>query len=162
MPDNDTDGQGAIQSKGASQWERIVHFVRGDMEAARFCDQFFYITQVWDDLADGDRVRTPEDIDRAFWLALVELPGNRFYLRHGAELRTLVAAFVQDWFAANVLERGDGHDRSLAFVLRDRVGGLIAHCALLAGGYAWARQVNPDIRRLVHDETLSDYLRGLK
>jgi hypothetical protein len=150
------------KQKAMQQAYSITEFLAGDKEAAAFCDAFFFITQVWDDLADKDKEIDPEDINRAFWLALVEIPRNRFYLRHAAEIGPFLAASINAWFDANELERGSTHERSLAFVLRDLVGGLISRCAYLIGGYEWMRKVSPDIRRLVHDEPLGLYLRGLK
>jgi hypothetical protein len=134
----------------------------GDPEAVRFCESFFFITQIWDDLVDGDKQRDIEDVNRAFWLSLVEMPANAFYLRHAAHLNAFIAQAACAWFDANTLETGTTHDKTLAFVLRDAVGGLISHCAYLLGGYEWMRSVSPDLRRLAHEEPLGKYLRGLK
>lgn len=136
--------------------------VLGDPDAVKFCESFFFITQVWDDLVDGDRKVDKADVDRAFWLAMVEMPANPFYALHGPALNAFIAQSACAWFDANELEQGTTHEKTLAFVLRDAVGGLISLCAYLLGGYDWMRAVSPGIRRLVHDEPLGKYLRGLK
>jgi hypothetical protein len=136
--------------------------MQGNMDAVKFCDDLFALTQTWDDLVDGDREVSPDAVNRAFWRALVELPQNPFYVRHMHDLRPLLRGFFNDWFDANTLEKGDVHERTLSFVLRDTVGGVASQCAYLVGGYDWMRRVSPDIRRMIHDEGLEDYLRGLK
>ncbi|MFW5489148.1 MAG: hypothetical protein ACNI3A_12165 [Desulfovibrio sp.] len=145
-----------------TQLEQMTGFLRGDMQAVKFCDDLFALTQTWDDLVDGDREVTPETVNRAFWRALVELPQNPFYQRYMRELHPVLRGFFNDWFDANALEDGDVHERTLSFVLRDAIGGIVGQCAYLVGGYEWMRQVSPDIRRMIHDEHLEDYLRGLK
>lgn len=136
--------------------------ILSDEEALAFCEAFFFITQVWDDLVDQDKAIDPADVNRAFWLALVEMPANPFFARHAAQLNAFLGQAVCAWFDANVLECGTSHEKTLAFVLRDAVGGLISLCAYLLGGYDRMRAVSPHVRRLVHDETLETYLRGLE
>jgi hypothetical protein len=69
-----------------------------------------------------------------------------------------MAAALQDWRDSVTLEReGDPHGRSLAFVLRDQLTGLVVQCAYLVGGSAWMAEVSAGIRRYFHDETLSAY-----
>ncbi len=145
-----------------TELNHLTHALRGDLQAIKFCDDLFALTQVWDDLVDGDREVAPETVNRTFWRALVELPQNPFYLRNLEDLRPLLRGFFNDWFDANSLEHGDVHERTLSFVLRDAVGSVVSQCAYLVGGYEWMRQVSPDIRRMIHDERLEDYLRGLK
>lgn len=145
----------------ARQTAQMAVFLKGDAQAVALCDQVFHLTQIWDDLVDGDKEVCIEDINRAFWLALVEIPQNPFFQRHQAQLTPLLRAAVADWMDAGSLEQGDNHERTLAFVLRDAVGGLVSQCAYLIGGYEWMRTVSPDVRRMVHDETLDTYLRRL-
>jgi len=140
---------------------RAMAGVLGDPEALAFCESFFFITQIWDDLVDGDKDVDPEDVNRAFWLALVEMPANPFFARHAAQLNTFIGQAACAWFDANTLERGTEHEKTLAFVLRDAVGGLVSLCAYLIGGYDHMRAVSPDVRRLVHDEPLTTYLKEL-
>lgn len=146
------------------QARRLLALLGGDaqgQQALALCDALFGISQVWDDLVDADRAVSPEAVSQAFWLALVEIPANPFWQRHQAELRPLLAAAIAAWQDANELERGPEHERTLAFVLRDMLTSVACHCAYLLGGYPWQRRVSPDVRRLLHDEPLSDYLEGL-
>ncbi len=144
------------------QRAKVIGFLRGNMDAVAFCELVFFISQVWDDLIDGDKPIDRENVNRAFWAALVSIPWNPFFARHANVLGPIMRAYIADWFAANDLEQGSEHDQTVAFALRDAVGGVLVQCAYLVGGYEWMRRTAPDIRRLVHDENLDDYLRGLK
>lgn len=139
----------------------LIHWaMRENEDATRFCEQILFVAHLWDDLVDGDEAGT-DRINRAFWTALVDLPGNPFYQRHYAHLAPVIRRAAGDWMDANDLEKGASHDRSLAFVLRDAVHGVIIEAAYLVGGYDWMREVSMVIRRKWHDETLDEYVDGL-
>jgi hypothetical protein len=144
------------------QKEALGRFLRDDEAAVDFCMRFFFITQVWDDLVDKDRPVGERQVCRAFWEALCGIPWNPFYARHAQVLGPVMRAYIADWFAANELERGSVHERTVAFALRDAVAGLVTQCAYLVGGYEWMCRTAPEIRRLAHDEKLENYLRGLR
>lgn len=145
----------------ASQAVQLSVFLKADADAVRLCQNLFALTQVWDDLVDADKAVAPEDVNQAFWTALVELPQNPFYRRHAEQLQPVIRTALADWLDATVLETGTGHERTLAYVLRDTVGNVVSQCAYLLGGYQWMRAVSPDVRRMIHDETLDGYLRRL-
>jgi len=127
--------------------------------AILFCEALFRVSQVLDDLIDGDKPVTGNAIYCAFWEAMIEIPGNAFYRAHEPTLRPLMAAALQDWRDSVTLERdGDRHGRTLAFVLRDQLTSLVVQCAGLVGGFAWMQQVGADIRRHFHEDKLDDYL----
>jgi len=139
----------------------IVQALQGNQEAAAFCSMIFEASQVWDDLIDGDKPVDKEQINSVFWNLLVALPGNAFYRQHIDSITPIIMQSISDWHVANALEKGDNHDKSIAFVLRDSVSALLIHCATLIGGYQWGRNVAVDIRRAIHDETLDEYVKGL-
>lgn len=141
------------------QTEFLRKVLKGTEDAVVFCGLLGEISQVLDDLVDGDKAVAEDEIERAFFLALIELPRNPFYARHYAALNPMIQAAFAAWQDANVLERGNDHDKTLAFVLRDMLTDVAVACAYLIGGYEWAREVGPDIRRFFHDETLGTYLR---
>jgi hypothetical protein len=137
--------------------ELLRHALKGNVEAVNLCLTLFSVSQTWDDLTDGDKEVAPEAINAAFWNCLVALPSNKFYQLHEKTLGPLVQAAIVDWLTANDLEKGSEHDRTISFVLRDQLTGLVVQCALLIGGYEWMRTVAPDVRRYFHDETLEKY-----
>lgn len=145
----------------ANEAQFLQEVLKGDAGAILLCQHLFEISQIWDDLIDGSYVGK-EQINRAFWLALIELPHNPFYVKHLTYLRPLLQHFVMDWFDANALEQRDDHQRNIAFVLRDSVGAIVSHCAFIVGGYDWMRQVSPEIREHIFDEPLENYKKGLE
>lgn len=142
--------------------EFLLIVLLGVREAVKFIQDLAFVSQVWDDLVDGDKVPTPEQVTAAFIKSLVELPRNAFYMQHFAVLNPLMESAIQCWLDANELERGNSGDRVLAFVLRDRLGDLVSACAGIVGGLEWQRMASVEIRRMAHVESLGDYLRGLR
>ena len=141
----------------------LQHVLQSHGPAIQLCEALFRISQTLDDLIDGDKPVTGELIFQAFWEALIELPANSFYRQYEPFLRPLMASSLQDWRDSVSLERaGDHHGRTLAFVLRDQLTGLVVQCAGLVGGFAWMQQVSAEIRRFFHDEALVDYLGELR
>ncbi len=137
--------------------EFILQCVRGNEDAARFIEAVAKVSQVWDDLYDKDRPVADETLNRAFWIAMVDIPSNPFYQRHFEELQPIVRAGIMDWMASNDLEQGSEHDKEVAYVLRDTITGIITHCAYLVGGYNWMKHVNTKVRRALHDEPMGEY-----
>lgn len=139
--------------------EFLQQVLRGNVPAIQFCETLFRISQTLDDLIDGDKPVTGQDVYRAFWEALIDLPGNPFYRQHEPALRPLMAVSLQDWRDSVTLERkGDRHGRTLAFVLRDQLTGIVVQCAGIIGGFDWMQQVSVEIRRHFHEDFLDEYL----
>ena len=136
--------------------------LQGNDEAVLFCNTLFEISQTLDDLIDGDKTVPQDKVISAFWKALVELPAIPFYRRHESYLRPLIASSLQDWRDSVVLERSDSaHLKSIAFVLRDQLTGVVIQCAYLTGGEQWMTQVGAQVRAHFHEDELGDYLLGL-
>jgi hypothetical protein len=141
----------------AMQREKWSLILKGNEPAMDFISMIGFISQVWDDLVDGES-RPTDDVNRAFWMALVGLEENRFYQCYRAELVPLMRSYINCWLDANTMERGDHHQKTVAFVLRDMVGDIVCQCAYLLGGYEWMREVSPKIRSIIFDESLNAYL----
>lgn len=137
--------------------EKLRYFLKEDIDAVRFCIDFVFICHLWDDLIDKDKERTDTDINDAFLAALVEIPGNPFYMRHMHVLRPVILNIILQWEDANTLERGSDHDKQMAWMLRAGMLQIFNVCAYLVGGPAWAREVGPGIRRM-YEETLHDFM----
>ena len=148
---------------GSSERQFLVEVLRGDLSAVAMCEQLFRISQVLDDLVDGDKPVPAELIIKSFWEALIALPANPFYRQHESTIRPLMAAALQDWTDATRLERADDHHgKTIAFVLRDQLTSLVTQVACIVGGYEWMQEVSIHIRRRFHDETLADYINELE
>ena len=70
----------------------LYQVLRGHPEAVGFVTALGRISQVLDDLYDGDKPVTRPQLDETFWDLLVGLPANPFYRAHFAYLHPLVTA----------------------------------------------------------------------
>lgn len=131
---------------------------KGDKDAVLFLSMLGDIFRVWDDLIDRDKPVTDGGINRAFWLALIELPKNQFYRRHLDHLIPVLTSHINYWFDANTFEALGEHERTLSFVFRNVYNDILNQVAYLKGGYDWLRAVSPFIRKFTFSESLEEYL----
>lgn len=144
--------------------ELITMVTRGDAEAAAFLEMMVEVLHFWDDLVDRDQVVTDQLINARMWQALVLLPRNLFYRAHFADLNPILAVAIQNWICANSMEQ-DGFapdDLPIAFIIRSSYVDLIVQVALIVGGYPWAAEVTPMVRRHAHRETYPGYITNLE
>lgn len=134
----------------------------GDHDAVDFLLDVFQIGETWDDLVDRDKPLTADDIHRAFWLALVELPNNPFYRRHGAALVPVMATMMNAWMDSVPMEQGGTQQRAVAYVLRDAYLEIISLVLYLARGYDAMRVHSAQIRAFLMEshETFDEYMKG--
>ena len=140
-----------------NQKDFILHCLKGNQNAAQFCEDVFSISQIWDDLIDRDRPVCNDQINRMMWKSLIDIPRNTFFYQNSLVLTQTLEIAISDWLDANELEKGNDKDRNIAFVLRDSVGTIVIQCARIIGGYDWMREISPYVRRFVYDETLMSY-----
>lgn len=132
--------------------------LRGNTEAIALCESLAFVAHAWDDIIDRDVDFDEDRINRAFWTALIDVPGNPFYQRHQARLAPVMRQVAVDWMEANHLERQGFHERTIAFTLRSGINGLVVQCALIVGGFDWMLTVSHAVRREWHTEKLADYV----
>ena len=146
-----------------SQRDFLRYALRDNTSAVLFCEIIINISQTLDDLIDKDQPLSDDDIFQSYWEALIEIPANQFYRAHDLTLRPLMAAALQDWKDSVTLERdGTHHSKTLAFVLRDQLTGLITQCAYLAGGYEWMQSVSMEVRHYFQPESFETYMDALE
>lgn len=140
--------------------DRFRRFFRGDEDAVSLAMMVIHVADVWDDLIDKDSEVCNEDITRAFMFAMCAMPRNRFYRQHMEEIVPMIELGAINWLTANHFEQG-GERRALeiAHVIRHGIGDLFVHMARLIGGVPWAIEVAPEIKLVVHTDTLADYLK---
>ena len=129
-----------------------MHFFKGNTDAIKLCMDLIYISHLWDDMVDKDKDRTDYEINDGFRIALVEIGANPFYLRYANQLHPLMMKSCLDYEALLPLERGTGHDKTIAFTLRNSVLGILAYSIFLIGGMDWYRQVAPEFYRTMWDK----------
>jgi hypothetical protein len=149
----------ALDENCASMFRRAL---KDNASAIDCLSKLFQIAHILDDLIDKDRTPTDDEIAAAFWLALVDVPENAFFQAHASVLRPILASAMLNWLTANKLEYGaDEADHRIAFILRSSYVDLLSMGAFLVGGFAWATEIGPEIRRWVHDEGFDQYLLNL-
>ena len=139
-----------IQDPFAIQW---VH---------DYCD----LTEFFDDLYDHDW-NDPNDpdkaIDRAYILrtldqALVDMPGNPFFLANAGRLIPCIIAGIRAWRQSCALEHNPTeHNLHYAFVLRSVYMQIIEEVVEIVRGRDVARQIAPEIHALFAKETFAEY-----
>jgi hypothetical protein len=151
-PEFDTDAWRKLRDDKLYQWI-------GDPHALEFLITFGDICEVWDDLIDQDKPILPEDIHRAFWSLLIELPLNPFFDKFKANIIPVLITGVNAWMDSNELEKGNDNDKIFAYVLRDWYMELVSFIIYLTRGKDYLRMVSIDIRRFFTDhETFEKYL----
>lgn len=132
----------------------------GNEQAARCLEKLGEISQVADDVVDGD-AQPGDGVPLLLHLALVDLPQNPFWQVHQAALSPVLACAVARWDSANRLAAsGDRTDRMFAFVLREACDDLIRAVALIVGGYDHARHVAAQVHdffHVQHPETFEEW-----
>jgi hypothetical protein len=133
-----------------------------DDNAIAFIVQFFDFCEVIDDLWDGDKPVTKDDLTRILFVVLTELPLNPFFDRFKMQLIPVIVTGVNAWLDANELEGGSDNDKVFSYVLRDWYAELIAFVIYLVQGRDYLRSVSMDVRRFfTHCESLEQYMEDL-
>lgn len=134
-----------------------------DRSAIAFIIQFSDFCEVLDDLWDGDKEVTKDDLTRILFVAMTEMPINSFFDQYKANLIPVIVTGINAWLDANELERGGDNDKVFSYVLRDWYAELIAFVVYLTRGRAYMRSVSMDVRTFfTHHETLEEYKADLE
>lgn len=140
----------------------LTVWLRDQPEAIAFCGSLLTVAHCWDDLIDKDTTLSDEAINRAMWLALIEIPANGFYRQHFHSLSPILQMGILNWHSANRLESSlDVEHHRFAFVIRALVTDVIAACALLIGGPDWGREVHYAMQ-VANTETFDEYRQTLR
>jgi len=139
--------------------EYLLHAYQGNTDAVDLVLRIAEISHTWDDLVDRDKPVTDAQINRAFSIALLELPKNQFYQAHCLDLLPVMTTGTLNWLTANEYEKQqDKEAHALAHVLRYGIADLALFIAYLIGGQEWAQQVAPELRRRSQRDTMENYL----
>lgn len=143
--------------------QTLVRALKGHADAIAFVQALVRVCDVWDDLIDGDADVPPHLIHQAFWLALVTLPGNPFYLQHRASLHPLIVTGIASWWAANDLEERRGaRARAIAYTARSQIADVITMACGLVGGPDWMKANAADIKLMIHSDDPAAYAREME
>lgn len=146
-----------------NDYDLMLHAYKGDVAAVDFVLNIAEIAGIWDDLIDRDKPVDDSRINRAFALALLEIPRNPFYQAHHIELLPVMTTGALNWLTANEYEKEtDREAHALAHVMRYGIADLVLFVAYLIGGQEWAQQVAPELRRAGQKDTLENYLSEIR
>ena len=138
--------------------EYLLYAYQGNAAAVDLVRTIAEISHIWDDLIDRDKPVSDAQINRAFMIALLELPKNQFYQAHCLDLLPVMTAGTLNWLTANEYEKTqDQEAHALAHVLRYGIADLVLYIAYIIGGQEWAQQVAPKLRRISQKDTLENY-----
>ena len=140
--------------------EALMRFFKDDRSAVDLALVIARISHIWDDLIDRDKPVSDDQINSAFWLALIEIPSNQFYQRYGDTLRPVMATAILNWHAANEFEkRGELAGLEIANAIRYSAADVMMLMAALTGGPEWGAKCAADIRLLCQKDRFVNYLK---
>ena len=130
----------------------------GDEDAVAFYRCVANLSHTYDDLIDGDKAVSPQELHKFVWTALFDLPLNPFFDRFQGTLRPLLMTGVLNWIAANEMEAsGSKEELRVAHVTRYAVGDVLLAAMTLTGGIDHARRNARRARLSLQDETWAHY-----
>lgn len=143
--------------------EFMLHAFKGDAAAVEYVLMLARVADVWDNLIDKDVAVGDADINDAFWILSVEIPGNAFYRRHMDDLLPVTKAGITNWMIATSMERAPAGNLALeiSHVIRYSIADLVVMAALLSGGREWAAEVGPELRLRSQRSDMAEYLKSL-
>ena len=116
--------------------EYLLYAYQGNAAAVDLVLRIAEISHIWDDLVDKDKPVSDAQINRAFGIALLELPKNPFYQAHCLDLLPVMTTGTLNWLTANKYEKTqDKEAHALAHVLRYGIADIalfIAHVLRLS------------------------------
>lgn len=124
----------------------FLRVFKGDVNAVEFVENCAEISQVWDDLVDCDTPMDKSEINRAFRLALIEIPSNPFYNAFRQQLTVMLNWVITDWMLSNKLAGQGDYENRVAFVIRDSFSSMVIQCVSLLHGNEWAMEVAESIK----------------
>jgi hypothetical protein len=114
----------------------------------------FQVTQVFDDVADGDTV-SREELNKCIWNTLVAMPLNPFFTANSTTLLPVVALSILKWQGSDAVERA-GQANEMSFAWRATFYDLCMIAIQACHGVKMATELSGDVLKL-YGETFSDY-----
>ena len=102
------------------------------LDAAEWLIDLWHVTQVFDDVADGDAVDR-KSLDDTIWRTMVGMPANSFFMAHAGQLLPAVGTAILKWKASDDAER-EGRADAKSFVWRAAYYDIVLLVVLLCQG----------------------------
>jgi purine-cytosine permease-like protein len=130
----------------------------GNQDALNMYRAFVNLAHTWDDMVDGDKPVSADDINRAFLTCLVYLPANPFYRAIQEQILPMWLVVVSSYETANAFEKAkDPHGIEIAHSLRYAAGNIVAYAVHVCLGAEKAKEVLPEVWKAMFYERFDDY-----
>ncbi len=131
--------------------ELIRYWLKDNPAAIDLFNAYSRISQIWDDLYDGDKPVSKSQVNNMMMSALLEIPTNPFYQQHYLQLMPVVQHCLMTWLDANTMEKlGEERDLQVSYIIRSVTTELLVHMAGLVGGIEWRRKAGLIIRSTIY------------
>jgi hypothetical protein len=135
----------------------------GNADAEQFLRIIAGVAHGFDDIVDGDKDISRQEVETLALVLLFDLPRNPFFRAHLYELTALMGAASTNWALSNSFEEtGDSAKLSISRILRSSFVDVFTYTAMLCGGAAHGLKMAEDIRLATHHENQTDYESQLK
>lgn len=115
----------------------------GNKHAEKYLASIAWATRIIDDLYDKDVQVKREDIEKLFYILLIEIPTNPFFLQNFQSLISQHIVIYNAWIDSNKWqEELNVTKRLYAHVVRDYIGELVPFIAFLTGGSESMRKIS--------------------
>jgi purine-cytosine permease-like protein len=130
----------------------------GNHHALNMYRAFVDMLHTWDDLVDKDKPVSEVEINKAFLICLVYLPGNPFYRSIQEAILPMWLVVVSSYETANKFEADkDPHGIEISHSLRYAAGSIIAYAVHVCVGPEKAREVLPAVWKNIFYERFDEY-----
>lgn len=147
----------------AKAMDRLGEILLGNEQAVAFLADIHFISHVWDDLVDSDKPVTGATVSAAFEKALIGVNMNPFFIANRVMLLPVMLNATLLWHAANDLEATrEAHALQVSHVIRCAPGDLALICAAIVGGTGHAKKHAAELRMMMQQDSLEDYLSDLQ
>lgn len=133
--------------------EHLREWLLGNEAAIAFVLAVHDVVETWDDLYDQDKEVSKDQLNQAFYTAMVTIPRNAFYQAHFAMLSPIIEAAIFEWWASNEFEKQENLE--MAWALANAGLNVTVMCARIIGGQQLARRVAVEFRQIV--EPLNEF-----
>ena len=156
MPTHDSAEWRAERNQRLDQWV-------GDPAAIAFLLDYFDACEVADDVVDGDKPVTADDVTRMLYELAVNIPSNPFFARHAQTLLPVLATGIGAWSDSVKLERkADDHSLRFAFVMRATYLEIIRTVITITRGREAAEACSMEILEWFGSETFDEYAQKIR
>lgn len=141
----------------------LRYVLKDNVSAISLCILLGDVARIWDNLVDGDKPVSEDELHNVFWMLLVDLPENQFFRQYIDELRPIIRQIVIDYLDSEKLKYSSNPSHiQVSYVLRDTLHNIITHCAYLIGGKAWLDEVSLEIRKFAYAESMEQFIEEVR